>query len=78
MDIPSAMEGVLFRNTFTKIIWVLLQPFFYAFRPLFLMPKPVIGLEIVNWVVQVFTYNLLYLEFKVTLNHIHLNSLSCS
>jgi len=53
MDIPSAMEGVLFRNTFTKIIWVLLQPFFYAFRPLFLMPKPVIGLEIVNWVVQI-------------------------
>merc|ERR1712168_789553 len=49
MDIPSDMEGVLFRNTFTKIIWVLLQPFFYAFRPLFLMPKPVIGLEIVNW-----------------------------
>merc|ERR1719383_620774 len=31
MDIPSAMEGVLFRNTFTKIIWVLLQPFFLRF-----------------------------------------------
>ena len=53
MDIPSAMEGVLFRNTFTKIVWVLLQPFFYAFRPLFLLPKPVTGLEILNWIVQV-------------------------
>jgi len=53
MDVPSAMEGFLFRNTFTKIIWVLLQPFFYAFRPLFLLPKPVTGLEIVNWIVQI-------------------------
>merc|ERR1719259_1068777 len=54
MDIPSEMEGVLFRNTFTKIIWVLLQPFFYAFRPLFLLPKPVTALEIVNWIVQIY------------------------
>jgi len=53
MDIPSVMEGVLFRNTFTKVIWVILQPFFYAFRPLFLQPKPITGLEIINWVVQV-------------------------
>merc|ERR1712227_317244 len=43
----------IFRNAFTKIIWVLLQPFFYAFRPLFLLPKPVTGLEIINWIVQV-------------------------
>merc|ERR1719193_756457 len=33
MDIPSAAEGVLFRNTFTKVIWVLLQPFFLRFSP---------------------------------------------
>lgn len=53
MDIPSTVEGYLFTNTFTKTIWVILQPFFYAFRPLFLLPKPATFLEIVNWVVQV-------------------------
>lgn len=53
MDIPSRLEGVLFCNTFTKTIWVILQPFFYALRPLFLLPKPMSILELVNWVVQV-------------------------
>ncbi|XP_019647335.1 PREDICTED: LOW QUALITY PROTEIN: sphingolipid delta(4)-desaturase DES1-like [Branchiostoma belcheri] len=53
MDLPSKMEGVLFHTTFTKCIWLLLQPFFYAFRPLFLRPKPVTGLEIINTAVQI-------------------------
>ncbi|XP_066276044.1 sphingolipid delta(4)-desaturase DES1-like [Branchiostoma lanceolatum] len=52
MDLPSKMEGVLFHNTFTKCIWVFLQPFFYGLRPPLLRPKPVTGLDIINIIVQ--------------------------
>eukprot|EP00252_Welwitschia_mirabilis_P018006 TRINITY_DN40150_c0_g1_i1.p1 TRINITY_DN40150_c0_g1~~TRINITY_DN40150_c0_g1_i1.p1 ORF type:complete len:326 (-),score=46.94 TRINITY_DN40150_c0_g1_i1:182-1159(-) len=52
MDIPSHAEGHLVRNTFSKIVWVLLQLFFYAFRPLFLNPKPPGLWEASNFIVQ--------------------------
>lgn len=52
VDIPSKLECKLFYNTFTKLIWVLLQPFFYGFRPLLLRPKPLHILEVVNIVIQ--------------------------
>lgn len=63
MDIPSDLEGKLFFNTFTKFIWVLLQPFFYAFRPLFLQPKPVTPLEVINFIVQIIFNGLIYYFF---------------
>ena len=47
------MEAQLFTNTGTKLLWVILQPFFYALRPLFLRPKAPGMLEFVNLVVQV-------------------------
>ena len=53
VDIPSRLEGKLFYNSFTKIFWVILQPFFYAIRPLFMRPKPLTGLEMVNAAVQI-------------------------
>jgi len=53
MDIPSRYEGVLFRNTWTKFLWVLFQPYFYILRPLFANPKPVGLWEVLNWVVQI-------------------------
>jgi sphingolipid delta-4 desaturase len=52
VDIPTRIEAKLFYNTFTKFIWVLLQPLFYAIRPLFLRPKAVTMLEILNFTVQ--------------------------
>ncbi|XP_078616835.1 sphingolipid delta(4)-desaturase DES1-like [Branchiostoma floridae x Branchiostoma japonicum] len=52
LDLPSKMETALFQNTFTKFIWLFLQPFFYGLRPLFLRPKPVTGFEIINVAVQ--------------------------
>ena len=52
VDIPSRLEAKLFRTTFTKFLWVLLQPFFYALRPLFLRPKPLTHLELINFTVQ--------------------------
>ena len=52
VDIPSRLEARLFTNTGTKFLWLLLQPFFYALRPLFLRPKPVTTMEALNFVVQ--------------------------
>ena len=31
-DIPTWAEIFFFRNTLTKVLWVLLQPLFYGFR----------------------------------------------
>lgn len=53
VDIPTQFEAKLFKNSFTKFIWVLLQPLFYSIRPFFVRPKPVQGLEIVNILIQV-------------------------
>ncbi|XP_056634945.1 sphingolipid delta(4)-desaturase DES1 [Diorhabda sublineata] len=51
-DIPTYIEAKLFCTTFGKFVWVLLQPFFYAFRPLVVYPKPPTYLEFVNLVIQ--------------------------
>jgi sphingolipid delta-4 desaturase len=51
-DIPSRLEAKLFTTTATKVLWVILQPFFYAFRPLFVHPKKPTVLEFVNLVSQ--------------------------
>ena len=51
-DIPSELEARIFVNTTLKVLWVLLQPLFYALRPLFVNPKPPTGLEQINLVVQ--------------------------
>lgn len=38
-DIPTDMEGFLFRSRPGKLLWLLLQPMFYALRPLLTNPK---------------------------------------
>nr|APH81337.1 delta4 desaturase [Paracyclopina nana] len=61
-DIPSAIEAKLFCNTLGKFIWVCLQPFFYALRPLFINPKTPLKLEYVNTVIQL-TFNYLVYQY---------------
>ncbi|KAL1289217.1 hypothetical protein HN51_057820 [Arachis hypogaea] len=53
MDIPSIAEGRVVTNIFAKTIWVFLQLFFYALRPLFLKPKPPGTWEFINFTVQI-------------------------
>jgi sphingolipid delta-4 desaturase len=52
-DIPSSLETKLFANTFTKLIWLALQPFFYAFRPFFVHPKAPTVWEGFNFAAQI-------------------------
>lgn len=62
VDLPTEWEGKFFHNTFTKIIWLFLQPAFYALRPLVVRPKPITRLEALNIVVQI-VFDLLVLHF---------------
>jgi sphingolipid delta-4 desaturase len=52
-DLPTEIEAKLFCSTFTKLLWVLLQPFFYTLRAFFVYPKPPSLLELINAVVQI-------------------------
>lgn len=52
VDIPTNFEGWFFCTRFRKFIWIVLQPFFYAIRPLCINPKPITRLEIINLLVQ--------------------------
>ncbi|VDN17264.1 unnamed protein product [Gongylonema pulchrum] len=52
-DIPTDFEARYFKHTFGKLIWVLLQPFFYACRPFLIYPKAVTDLEILNAIFQI-------------------------
>uniref|UniRef100_A0AC35TMZ0 Sphingolipid 4-desaturase n=1 Tax=Rhabditophanes sp. KR3021 TaxID=114890 RepID=A0AC35TMZ0_9BILA len=52
-DVPTPLEAKLFTTTFSKFIWLLLQPVFYAFRPLIIYKKVPTDLEILNALVQI-------------------------
>uniref|UniRef100_H2YNL2 sphingolipid 4-desaturase n=1 Tax=Ciona savignyi TaxID=51511 RepID=H2YNL2_CIOSA len=52
-DIPMPIEGKLFRTTARKLLWVILQPFLYSLRPLFINPKPLNRLDYFNLVLQI-------------------------
>ncbi|XP_011306879.1 sphingolipid delta(4)-desaturase DES1 [Fopius arisanus] len=51
-DLPTLLEAKLFCTTFGKFCWVILQPFFYSFRPLVTYPKPPVRLEYINLIIQ--------------------------
>ncbi|XP_050711818.1 sphingolipid delta(4)-desaturase DES1-like isoform X1 [Eriocheir sinensis] len=51
-DIPTSLEARLFCTTFGKLIWMSLQPLFYALRPVITYPKTPTLLEIFNTAVQ--------------------------
>lgn len=52
-DIPTELEARLFTNTFGKTIWMIMQPFFYAFRPLVVSPKIASPLEVFNFALEI-------------------------
>jgi sphingolipid delta-4 desaturase len=52
-DLPTLIEIKLFSSTFGKILFVLLQPLFYSFRPILILPKAICFLEVVNLLTQI-------------------------
>jgi sphingolipid delta-4 desaturase len=52
-DIPTTTEVQIFVNAIHKTIWLLLQPGFYALRPLAIKPKNPGMWEIINWIVAI-------------------------
>mmetsp|Transcript_18172 Transcript_18172/g.39613 ORF Transcript_18172/g.39613 Transcript_18172/m.39613 type:complete len:324 (+) Transcript_18172:234-1205(+) len=48
VDIPTEWEGKMFDTRLKKVVWVILQPAFYALRPLVVSPKPVCLKSAVN------------------------------
>ncbi|CAK8672569.1 unnamed protein product [Clavelina lepadiformis] len=52
-DLPTKFEGMFFRNSFLKIIWLFLNPLFYVLRPLAVNPKPMTVLEFHNAIIQI-------------------------
>lgn len=52
-DLPTQLEAKLFNTASGKICWLILQPFFYAFRPVFVNPLPLARLEVTNIFIQI-------------------------
>lgn len=53
VDIPSELEAKVFCTSFGKFVWVVLHPFFYALRPVFVNLKTPTTIEYFNLFVQV-------------------------
>ncbi|CAP28528.1 Protein CBR-TTM-5 [Caenorhabditis briggsae] len=60
-DVPTAFEAKFFTTSPKKLLWLALQPFFYAFRPLIIYKKAPTDMEILNAVIQIsFDLGILY------------------
>jgi len=57
-DIPTLAEAKIFRGPVMKLLWVLMQPIFYALRPGIVKPKPWGKWELTN-VICCVTFNFL-------------------
>ena len=55
-DIPTKLEVTLFSSRLGKLIFLLIMPFTYLFRPMFVSPKSLQTLELVNMITE-FTFN---------------------
>ena len=63
VDIPTAWEGSFFTNTPLKMIWLLLQPGFYALRPMIVSPKSPRAIDITNTVAIVISDAIVFYFF---------------
>jgi len=51
-DVPTEFEIKVFNQTWKKVVWLFLQPLFYALRPMIVKPMNPSKWELVNWVTQ--------------------------
>nr|XP_033807759.1 sphingolipid delta(4)-desaturase/C4-monooxygenase DES2 isoform X1 [Geotrypetes seraphini] len=52
VDLPTNFEGWFFCTPLRKVVWLILQPFLYSLRPLYVNPKPITRMEVSNALVQ--------------------------
>jgi sphingolipid delta-4 desaturase len=50
-DVPTRLEVFLFSSRIGKVIFLLIMPLLYSLRPMFIFPKPIHLLEIVNLII---------------------------
>lgn len=53
VDLPTYAEGRWIHSFVAKFCFLVLQPLFYAFRPLIIRPKPMGFMDILNWVIVI-------------------------
>jgi len=75
VDIPTECETGLFSTMVGKLLFIILQPFFYAIRPLLLNPKPITKKEILNIVLVLISNTILYSYSPYALVYILLSDL---
>ncbi|XP_046383437.1 sphingolipid delta(4)-desaturase DES1-like [Ischnura elegans] len=61
-DVPTLLEAKLFCTTLGKLLWVMLLPLFYAFRPVIRDPKRPTLWEITNFVIQI-TFDIFVIQY---------------
>jgi len=62
-DLPTEWEGNFFTNGPLKLLWLFLNPLFYAFRPMIVRPKTPTHYEFKNWIVQIIFNLWIYQSF---------------
>ncbi|KAM9066101.1 sphingolipid delta(4)-desaturase/C4-monooxygenase DES2 isoform 1-T1 [Sarcophilus harrisii] len=60
VDIPTDFECWFFCTPMRKLLWLFLQPVFYAFRPLFVNPLAITQMEIYNALTQLAVNIMIY------------------
>jgi len=75
-DTPTPWEGKFFRGKFLKFVWLLINPLFYALRPIFTSPKPITEFEIYNIITcLLFNGSIFYLYGIKALSYLVLGTL---
>jgi sphingolipid delta-4 desaturase len=50
-DVPTRLEVFLFSSRIGKLVFLFIMPLLYSFRPMFIFPKPIHLLELVNLII---------------------------
>jgi sphingolipid delta-4 desaturase len=61
-DVPTRLEVFLFSSRIGKLLFLIIMPFLYSFRPMFVYPKAIHLLEIINLIIA-FTFDGLMFYF---------------
>lgn len=53
MDIPTEFEAKFFQTKLGKLIFILIIPLTYTLRPIFIKPKHILKMEVLNWFIVI-------------------------